>query len=481
MHPFRRLLPAVLAAGLFGGAAGAVTAPAVALNDPLFSRQWGLSTIGAPTAWNAGLYGEGVDIAIVDTGVHLGHQEFRGRLGPGRNFVSSSSSPQDDHCEDGAPDPDPANCARGGHGTHVAGIAAAGIDNGGSVGVAPRARVMPVKVLDEDGSGSFSDAAAAIRWSTDNGAEVINLSLGSSFQGLSGTPTVLNDAVSYAWSKGVICVFAAGNSFILGSGFSNQPALVVSATNRQDGKPDFSSGVGEARWALAAPGGGSTVQFEEDEDIWSTVWVADNRSDTFTDMRGTSMAAPFVAGAAALLRAAGLTPQQTVDRLLATAKDVGPKGPDSTFGQGRLDVAKAVQGLGGAAGAPTTTAAPAAATTPGGGGQAAPATTAAPRRTSRTPAPAPATTAGAAAPSPGDTTTDTAAPAPAETLTPADPDDGFFALPAEGDDETPSEPAADGASGPRWPWVAVALAAALGVGGTTGWLLWRRRGDSSSP
>lgn len=448
----------------------ATAAPAGAVNDEIFPRQWGLAKIGAPTAWNAGLFGEGIDIAIVDTGVHLQHQDLAARLVGGRNYITPDAPPQDDQCDDDPMrDSDPETCQNGGHGTHVAGIAAAGIDNGGTVGVAPKARIMPVKVLGEDGSGSFASAASGIRWAADNGADVINLSLGSDIQGLSGTPSVLNDAVRYAWSKGVICVFAAGNSFVLGSGFSDEPALVVSATNRDDQKPDFSSGVGEARWALAAPGGGDTVQFAEDENIWSTVWTSDARGDTYSQKRGTSMAAPFVAGAAAVLRGAGLSPQQTVDRLLATAKDLGPSGRDNTFGAGRLDVAKAVQGLGGTSPAPA--AAPTTAAPPPQGAAAGPSPTTTARRARGGGAPAPAQPPATAAPAeaaPEGAALNEIAPEPSTTET---PNDGFFGFPT-GNDNGQSEPSEPSSLG----WILVAAGALAAAGG--GIFVVRRRGPT---
>jgi len=290
-----------------------------------------MQLIGAETAWNKGLMGEGVDIAVIDTGAHLTHQDFAGRIGAGKNYIDDGEPPQDDY-------------QPGGHGTHVTGIAAAGYGNGGVVGVAPKARIMPIKALRDDGAGSSSDIAAAMRWAADNGAEVINLSLGEFDKALFGPTT--QEAIQYVWERGVIAVFAAGNDFVLPSGFRDEPAIVVASVNKDDTRSYFSSDVGNAMWALVAPGGAALITDPAEERIFSTVWVDDNRNDTYGYMQGTSMAAPHVAGAAALLRAAGLSPQETVDRLLSTAKDLGPPGPDSTYGSGRLDVARAVEGLG---------------------------------------------------------------------------------------------------------------------------------------
>ncbi|MBW3667998.1 MAG: S8 family serine peptidase [Actinobacteria bacterium] len=325
----------VLTAGAFTG----MTPAQAAVNDPGYQYQWGMKIIGAEQAWATGT-GAGTTIAVVDSGMFFGHEDYAsGKILPGRNFIEDGQRPDDDV----------------GHGTHVAGIAGASTNNGrGVVGVAPDAKILPVRVLelDEDdpahtvfgirqGVGTAQDVNAGIRWAVDNGAHVVNLSLGNNVQGVVGSSFV--DAVRYAWDRGVICVIAAGNSFATGSGFSDEPALVVSATNRRDGKPLYSSGVGQAKWGMSAPGGAGT---EADvDDILSTYWEPDDNPNTYAYAAGTSMAAPHVAGAAAILRGLGLTPQQTVDRLLATAKDIGSAGRDSTFGWGRLDLAKAVEGL----------------------------------------------------------------------------------------------------------------------------------------
>lgn len=462
----------LLAVGL-GTLAVASIFPAQALNDPEYDKQWGLQVIGAKAAWDAGLLGEGVDIAIVDTGVHLDHQDLRANIGKGIDLVNNDDRAQDDNQ----------------HGTHVAGIAAASIDNGGTVGVAPRARILPVKVLGADGSGRGSDVSAGIRWAADNGAEVINLSLGEADQSLFGPST--QEAVKYAWSKGSICVFAAGNDFVLPSGFEDEPALVVSSTSRMDRESDFSNGVGNAMWGIAAPGGAeSSVLDPATEDIFSTVWVSDARRDTYRYLAGTSMAAPHVAGAAAVLRGAGLSPQQTVDRLLATAKDLGPPGRDSTFGAGRLDLAKASAGLrpNAPAPAPAPTATPGSAPAPsaapapsGQGSSAPPPTTAAPRSGGSRTAPTPTTPRPAApAPTSAAPSPDTApAVAPETTLAPVEVTDEPVAIdPVDpsGDNELVAlDDRSDEPSGfDDWPWAA--LAGVL-LATTTGAAVWRRRAD----
>lgn len=443
-----------LVAALATLCAAALSATALAAAPPAeggWDHQWGMRLIGAEAAWDQGFMGEGVDIAVIDTGVHLTHQDFTGRLGAGRNYVEPGQPPQDDYRD--------AYGQPRGHGTHVAGIAAAGYGNGGVVGVAPRARIMPIKVLDDRGRGSSAEVADAMRWAADNGAEVINLSLGEFDQSLFGPTT--QEAISYVWERGVIAVFAAGNDFVLPSGFRDEPALVVASVSRDDTKSYFSSDVGNAMWAIAAPGGPATLTDPEEDRIFSTIWVDDTRNDTYGYMQGTSMAAPHVAGAAAVLRAAGLSAQQTVDRLLETAKDLGPSGPDSTYGSGRLDLTRAVEGLGAGAPPPPTTD-----TTPASPPSQQPPPT-------NPPAAAPTTAPAGPDDGAANPTTTAADPAdPATTTTPGPIDDNDTGDDA---DSTVAIRTEDGGGGGR-PWVPIAAATfALGTtAAAAAFTRWRR-------
>ncbi|PLS75372.1 MAG: hypothetical protein CYG61_07655, partial [Actinobacteria bacterium] len=326
----RLLLVAVAALSLV-----AAPDPANAVTDPRLSEQWGLPAIGAPTAWSVGI-GNGVTIAVVDTGADFGHEDLAPKLLPGRNFVDPAKSAQDDQ----------------GHGSHVSGIAAAATGNGvGIAGTAPGARILPVKVLDASGRGSVDDISEGIRWAAANGAQVINLSLGPNAVLATLLGSGLEDAVNDAWSRGSVVVIAAGNDFLFSSSYSRVNAIVVTATTRDDRQAGYASNVGAAKWGLAAPGGAGGDN--KADNILSSFWEA-GRPNAYQYLAGTSMATPHVAGAAAVLRGLGLTPQQTVDRLLATAKDLGPSGRDSTYGAGRLDLAAAVSGLASPA-LPTTT------------------------------------------------------------------------------------------------------------------------------
>ncbi|MEO7836127.1 MAG: S8 family serine peptidase, partial [Acidimicrobiales bacterium] len=286
-------------------------APAGAVTDPRLPEQWGLAVIGAPAAWPVGS-GNGVTIAVVDTGADFAHEDLGGKLLPGRNFVDPGKSAQDDQ----------------GHGSHVSGIAAAATGNNvGVAGTAPGARILPVKVLDAAGSGSVDSISQGIVWAASNGAQVINLSLGPNAILATLLGSGLEGAVNEAWSKGAVVVIAAGNDFLFSSSYSTVNAIVVTATTRDDRQAGYASGVGAAKWGMSAPGGAGGDN--NADNILSTGWRA-GVANSYEYLAGTSMATPYVAGAAAVLRGLGLSPQQTVDRLLATAKDLGSAGRDST-------------------------------------------------------------------------------------------------------------------------------------------------------
>lgn len=338
-------------------AAAALVAVVVALCIPLSALpaaasapEWNIERIGAPAS------ASGTVIAVVDTGVDAAHPVFAGRVQTAIDLI-------------GGPGGDP-----NGHGTHVAGTAA-GADSGcGSIGVAPDASILPVRVLDEEGVGTVDVVAEGIRRAADRGATVINLSLGSDVVLRNVSGSALQDAIRYAWSKGSIPVLAAGNDGLVGglfgSGYGDLPAVVVTATDHRDRAAPYATSIGSAAWGIAAPGGDTSGT--EGRDILSA----------FPDRRcalhaGTSMAAPHVSGALAALRAAGLGPQQAVDRLLTTARPIGSA---STFGHGLVDLRAALDLR---SPAPVTTAAaapssPATPSAPAPGERSTPSTTVAP-------------------------------------------------------------------------------------------------------
>ena len=410
-------------------------------DDPVLEQglQWGLERIGAPGAWAKGT-GEGVTIAIVDSGVDLGHEDLAPKLAGNVSCIGAEGDAR--QCGGSAQDDN-------GHGTHVAGVAVAATDNGrGVAGVAPDARLLAVRVLANScsggsctASGSADDVAAGIRWAADHGADVINLSLGGgTLQGALGC--AFCDAVEYAWSKGAIAVIAAGNDSILPAGFSDEHAVIVTATTRADTRASYSNAssglLSDARWPVAAPGGEAETSADDcatggtPKGILSTYWVS-GQHNAYACLAGTSMASPHVSGALAVLLSTGLAPTAAIDRLLATAQDLGAPGRDAEYGMGRIDLGRAVGTLPG--GTSTST------TVPG-------TTTTLPVTTSS----APSTT------TPGETTTSAPPVSIPEVAAPAPftPDD---AVP------DPDDP-------PSW-LVTLAILAILASGGATAAALWR--------
>jgi subtilisin family serine protease len=322
----KRALRLLVVLALVAPAVAGLASSAYASNDTYTARQWALKKVGAEKAWASGR-GKGVVVAVIDSGVDLHHEDLKGAFVKGRDFVDD-----DNDASDGF-----------GHGTHVAGIAAARANNDiGIAGVAPDAKIMPLRVLDTSGNGTNADVDAAIHWAVDHGADVLNLSLsdGVTILDLFGGP--LTSALNYAFSKGVVPVIVTGNDGAFRTELKSANALFVTATGPDDRIAPYANAVGFAKWGLAAPGG--TDADGKASMVYSTIWDKKGRTHYGWGM-GTSMAAPHVAGAAAVLRGMGLSAQQTVDRLMSTAKDLGNPGYDRTYGAGRLDVAAAVRGL----------------------------------------------------------------------------------------------------------------------------------------
>ena len=331
----------------------ALAPAALASNDPIFDKQWGPQQVRAPQAWPTS-DGSGTVVGIVDSGVDLQHPDLSAKLVPGATFLDCGAT----SCGNGDWESGPATrqASKSPHGTHVAGIAAASTDNGvGIAGVAPAAQIQPVKVLDEEG-GSFEDIAAGVRWSTDNGADVINLSLGAlpGVQALviTGVITDLQDAIAYARSNGVVVVAAAGNDFasICGSPAFDASALCVASTDKREARSSFSNfAFNPSLDAVSGPGGSLAPICGED--IVSSVPVGTGASAAcgygtdYDEFAGSSMASPHVAGVAALLAAQGRADQAIVDVLKATARKpgTGQRGVyDPSYGYGIVDAAAAV-------------------------------------------------------------------------------------------------------------------------------------------
>jgi thermitase len=304
-------------------------------NDPLLDGQWGLSRINAFQAWDTTL-GNNALISIIDSGIALDHPDVVGKAVAGYDYLRNDPSPNDET----------------GHGTHVAGIAAAFTNNGiGVAGTSPNSPIIVQKVCTSGATGCpFNITNTAIREAADyvnptyGRVKVINLSLGGF-----GYDPQQEAAVDYARSKGVVVVAAAGNEA------SNQPfypgafenSIAVSGVDMSNGDSDFSN---YGTWVdVAAPGGegpppsaGGGCGTDAD-DILSTY----TNVSGYAGLCGTSMASPFVAGVAGLLASQGRNASEIRSRLESTATDLGAPGKDELFGFGMVNAQAAISGGGG--------------------------------------------------------------------------------------------------------------------------------------
>jgi subtilisin family serine protease len=377
-------------------------------NDPAWARQWALPKINAPAAWDVVTGTTDLTIAAVDTGIQLAHPDLAGKIWtnageiPGNWIDDDGNGKIDDvhgwHFYHGSNGPaENANVEDdNGHGTHVAGIAAAATNNGvGIAGLSWGGRLMPVKALDQWGNGWYSDIAAGIVYAADNGARIINLSLGGA-----AASSALCAAAAYAHQRGAVLIAATGNA----AGAVFYPAacdhvVAVAASDQADRWASFSNFGPQVD--LAAPG----------VEIYST-WP---KVDGYFTESGTSMAAPHVAGVAALVWSRWPAwPNDAVARQITeTAVDLGSQGWDPYFGWGRVDAAAAV-GAGPVTPTPTATHTATPTETPTSAPTDTPAPTpSATLRASSTPSAAPTET-----PAPTETATSTETPTSAPTATP---------------------------------------------------------------
>ena len=346
----RSLITMASALGLAATTLAGASPAQAATNDPLYGKLWGLQQIRAEAAW-ARTTGVGAVVAVVDTGIDFTQPDLQGQILPGATFTGCAAVTP---CGNGDfRGPDGVNNGDE-HGTHVAGTIAAVRGNGiGVVGVAPGAKILPVKVL-EAGSGSSEDIAAGIRWAANHGANVINLSLGSIPGGqlvsISGVDTAMKDAIAYARSKGVLTVAAAGNS---STALCNDPAfdsqaICIGATDRNGLHSYYSELPNKLdQKSVSAPGGAGLTSC--DDDIWSTVPAGTGSAGcgqaNYDAYAGTSMATPHVAGVAALLFAQGRTVAGVEKAILTTAltPGLGLRGTYTpVYGYGVVDAMAAV-------------------------------------------------------------------------------------------------------------------------------------------
>lgn len=284
-------------------------------NDPEYTQQWNLRSINVEQAWDE-THGEGVTVAVIDTGVSkvpdLADTEFV----EGYDFVNDRQTADDDV----------------GHGTHVAGTIAQSTNNNyGVAGIAYKAKIMPLKVLGVAG-GTVADIAEAIRFAADHNADVINMSLGGG-----GDSQLLHDAIKYAYDKGVVLVGAAGNSNLNSASFpARYPEVIsVSATDSVGNKAPYSNfGAGVD---ISAPGGSETGKI-----VQETI-NTENQKPEFIGFQGTSMASPHVAGVAALIKSTGIEEPTEIRQILIESVRKIQEDPFNYYGAGQLDAAQAVK------------------------------------------------------------------------------------------------------------------------------------------
>ncbi|HEX7971329.1 MAG TPA: S8 family serine peptidase, partial [Thiobacillus sp.] len=280
--------------------------PAASVTDPAYGNSWELPRIQASTAWDSA-NGNGVVIAILDTGVDGTHPDLVSNLVPGWNIYDNNSNTADVN----------------GHGTWVSGVAAMAANNAtGSAGVAWGAKIMPVRIADPNAYAYWSTVAQGVYWAADHGAKVVNIS----YNGVSGSSTV-QSAAQYLRGKGGVVVVAAGNSGGLENIAASDALLSVAATDQNDVRASFSSYGPYVD--LSAPG----------VSIYTTTV-----GGGYSYASGTSFSSPVVAATAALMLSANskLTPAD-IDRLLTgTSVDLGTSGYDQYYGAGRVNAAAAV-------------------------------------------------------------------------------------------------------------------------------------------
>jgi len=277
-------------------------------NDPYWGLQYGLVNIRAPQGWDLATGSTAVTIAIVDTGVDLSHPDLTNKLVPGYDFVNDDANPQDDN----------------GHGTHVAGIAAAASNNSiGIAGTSWGARIMPVKVLNSSGGGTYANTALGVLWAVDHGAQVINLSLGGT-----GPSSVLADAINYAHSRGAIVLAAAGNT---GANFVLYPARYpnVVAVAKTDSTNNWDASNYGPEIDLAAPGTA----------IYSTIVGG------YDYKSGSSLSTAYASGLAAILKGipGNISPDGIETQMESTALDIEFTGWDEYTGAGLIQMDAAIQ------------------------------------------------------------------------------------------------------------------------------------------
>ncbi|MGH3739361.1 MAG: type VII secretion-associated serine protease mycosin [Micromonosporaceae bacterium] len=301
-----RTLRAVLTIVLFMAWA-VLGAPGAAYADKVRSQQWQLDALRIPQAWGYA-DGDGAVVAVLDSGVDASHPDLRGQVLPGTDLVDPGGDGRTDAV---------------GHGTAIAAIIAGHNDGKGVVGIAPRAKILPVRVLDQE--NRYNDptvVAEGLRWAVDHGADVVNLSLGGA------QPSEdLAAAIQYAYDHDVVLVACAGNN--VGDGDrqiwypAREPGVIAVTGLDQSG----------TFWKLSLAGPQSVLAAPADQLVGATA------GGGYTELKGTSFSAPMVSATAALVRShwPDMNAANVANRLIRTARDAGPAGRDDQYGFGRVD------------------------------------------------------------------------------------------------------------------------------------------------
>lgn len=308
------------------------SAASIDVDDPYRSLQWNMDMLNIEAAWEHAT-GAGITIAVLDTGVATGGEDTPVNYVAGYDFIGDDWDPTDENE----------------HGTHVAGTIAQATGNGrGVVGVAPEATVMGVRVLDARGGGSAYGIAEGIQWAADNGAQVINLSLGSAY-----STGVEQDAIDHALSMGAVVVAASGNEYRNSVGYpaAYSDVIAVGAVQYDGSVAPYSNG--GSQLDVVAPGGNTGVDQNGDgyaDGVLQETLSGESMAYRFFD--GTSMATPHVAGIAGLLLERGAAPGEVEEILASTAIDLEGAGHSTRSGWGLVDVMAALEAVDGSSSPP---------------------------------------------------------------------------------------------------------------------------------
>lgn len=293
-------------------------------DDPKFSQQWNLKILNLKKTWKKNKGNNSVTVAVLDTGILTKHPDLKGNLTSGYDFIDNDNDPTD-------------TSATFSHGTHVAGIIGALTDNSqGIAGINWQVKIMPVRVIGPAGNGGYDKLISGIRWATDNGADIINMSLGGAYSHSS-----LQETIQYAVNNGVTVIAAAGNEGSTPILYPARYPETISVGAIGPGKKrSYYSNYG-SELDLVAPGGDikdNTLIYPQNQ-ILSTA----GPEQKYAWKQGTSMATPHVSGLVALLYSEGINnPEQIKTLLKKTADDLGVTGTDKKYGAGLININRAL-------------------------------------------------------------------------------------------------------------------------------------------